>query len=78
MVAKVSYIGNEQHNPGKKMFWDRTKSQDELDALMRHLTDYASGEDLDTDGSPHIYKVAWRALAAAQKYYEWKEKQKER
>ena len=32
-VAKVSFIGNEQHNPGQKLFWDRSKSQDELDAL---------------------------------------------
>ena len=73
-VARVSHIGNEQHNPGEELHWDRAKSGDELDALMRHLVDHTKGEELDSDGSPHIAKVAWRALAALQK---WKEKQNE-
>ena len=36
-VAEVSRIGNDQHNPGKPLFWDRSKSTDEADALMRHF-----------------------------------------
>jgi len=35
-VAHTSWIGNEQHNPGLPLHWDRTKSTDEADALMRH------------------------------------------
>ena len=38
-VAELSMIGNEQHNPGKPLHWDRSKSGDELDALTRHLID---------------------------------------
>ena len=68
-VARVSYIGNEQHNPGQPLHWDRSKSQDELDALSRHLTDHAT-VDMDGDGCLHLAKVAWRALAALQKHLE--------
>ena len=39
------------------------KSSDELDALMRHLADHASGEEIDDDGIRHLTKVAWRAMA---------------
>lgn len=59
-VSHVSFIGNEQHNPNSELHWDRTKSQDHADALLRHLTQ--AGE-LDTDGLSHTAKVCWRALA---------------
>ena len=36
-IAELSRIGNEQHNPGAPLHWDRTKSGDESDALMRHF-----------------------------------------
>ena len=39
------------------------KSSDELDALMRHLADHASGEEIDDDGIRHLTKCAWRAMA---------------
>ena len=73
-VAELSRIGNDQHNPGKSLYWDRTKSQDELDALMRHLVDVAiEGEDAtDTDGVLHLTKNAWRAMAKLQKVLESK------
>ena len=35
-VAILSKIGNDQHNPGKPLHWDRSKSGDESDALFRH------------------------------------------
>lgn len=57
-VSNQSYIGSQQHNPGKPMHWDRNKSHDELDALMRHL--------LEEDW----VAVAWRALANLQKQIE--------
>lgn len=66
-VAHCSYAGNEQHNPGTPLHWDRSKSRDEADALARHLLQ--AGE-LDTDGVRHSAKVAWRALALLQKELE--------
>lgn len=66
-VAELSRIGNDQHNPGQPLHWDRTKSTDELDALARHLLDV--GEE-DTDSVLHDTKVAWRALANLQKRLE--------
>ena len=71
-VAELSRIGNDQHNPGKPLHWDRTKSQDELDAQMRHLVDVAiEGENAtDTDNVLHLTKNAWRALAKLQKVLE--------
>lgn len=65
-VAKVSLAGNQQHNPGKPLFWDRTKSMDQEDADLRHLIDKAKGIKFDTDGLRHSAKHAWRALAALQ------------
>ena len=66
-VAELSRIGNEQHNPGTPLHWDRSKSGDELDALTRHLLDVGK---TDTDGVRHSVKVAWRALSALQKELE--------
>jgi hypothetical protein len=66
-VALVSKVGNDQHNPGKELFWDRTKSQDDLNALTRHLTECGK---LDDDGLYHDAKVAWRALAHLEKLLE--------
>ena len=68
-VAKCSKAGNDQHNPNQPLFWDRTKSKDELDALTRHLIDH-SVNPVDTDGVLHLAKVAWRSLASLQKYLE--------
>lgn len=66
-VAECSRKGGEQHNPGKPLHWDRSKSGDELDALTRHL---AEAGTIDTDGIRHSTKVAWRALANLQKELE--------
>jgi len=66
-VAAVSHTGNEHHNPGRPLSWDRSKSGDEADALLRHLMDRGT---VDTDGMRHSAKVAWRALALLQKEIE--------
>ena len=66
-VAELSRIGNEQHNPGQPLHWDRSKSTDDADALVRHLLDRGT---IDTDGVRHSAKVAWRALALLQKELE--------
>lgn len=66
-VAELSFLANEQHNPGKPVAWDRDKSGDEADALMRHFMERGT---IDTDGIRHSAKVAWRALALLQKELE--------
>lgn len=68
-IARVSLIGNDQHNPDQPLHWDRSKSGDELDALSRHLIDHTVSP-MDTDGVLHLGKVAWRSLAALQKHLE--------
>src|SRR5210317_541742 len=62
-VARCSYIGNQQHHPDKPLHWDKDKSNDHLDALVRHLVDAGT---IDDDGVRHSAKVAWRALANLQ------------
>jgi hypothetical protein len=63
-VAHCSWVGNEQHHPGAPLHWDRSKSSDEYDALLRHLSEAGT---MDTDGVSHSAKVAWRALAALER-----------
>lgn len=57
-VARLSKIGNDQHNPGEPLHWAREKSGDELDSLARHLID-----------GDHAH-IAWRALANLEKQIE--------
>ena len=66
-VAHCSWVGNEQHNPGQPLHWDRAKSTDEADALIRHFVERGT---MDVDGVRHSAKVAWRALALLQKEIE--------
>lgn len=66
-ISHVSFVGNEQHNPGSPLHWDRAKSTDEADALMRHMLQRGTR---DTDGLRHTAKVVWRALALLQKEIE--------
>lgn len=66
-VAELSRIGNDQHNPGTPLHWDRSKSGDELDALTRHLLEAGT---IDTDGIRHSAKLAWRAMANLEKELE--------
>lgn len=62
-VARVSKIGNDQHNPGEPLHWSKDKSNDHPDALLRHLMQRGT---VDVDGTRHSAKVAWRALALLQ------------
>lgn len=66
-VAECSQVATNQHHPGEKLHWDRAKSGDEADALMRHFVERGS---FDSDGVRHSAKVAWRALALLQKEIE--------
>jgi hypothetical protein len=66
-VAEVSRIGGEQHGHGDDIFWERAKSSDHADCILRHLVDRGRP---DTDGISHSAKVAWRALALLQEELE--------
>lgn len=70
-VSHLSWKANEQHNPGEPVHWNRSKSTDEADTLMRHLLQRGT---TDTDGIRHSAKVAWRALAMLQKEIEEEKK----
>lgn len=63
-IAKVSLAGQKQHGTTG---WDRSKSTDEADALIRH---FLARGTRDIDGIPHSAKMAWRALALLQKEVE--------
>lgn len=62
-VARVSFEGNKQHNPGEPLHWAKEKSTDHADCIMRHLVERGT---LDSDGTLHSAKTAWRALALLQ------------
>jgi len=62
-IAHVSFVGNQQHNPGEELHWARHLSTDHADCIVRHLVDRGT---IDTDGCRHSAKVAWRALALLQ------------
>ena len=66
-LAQCSKAGNDQHNPNTPLHWDRAKSGDELDAMMRHAMEAGT---MDDDGILHSTKTAWRALASLQKELE--------
>ncbi len=57
-IAHRSYVGSKQHHPDEPVSWDRSKSRDELDAMLRHV--------LDGDWEA----VAWRACSNLQKKIE--------
>lgn len=62
-VAHVSYMATQQHHPGEPMHWDRNKSTDQADCIIRHFIERGT---LDNDGMRHSAKMAWRALALLQ------------
>lgn len=72
-LAHLSWKGNEQHNPGQPLHWDRSKSSDEADTMLRHFLQRGT---FDTDGIRHSVKAAWRALALLQKEIEAEQENK--
>lgn len=66
-IAKVSKAGNDQHNPGQPLHWNRAKSSDHSDCVVRHLIERGT---VDTDGMRHSAKAAWRMLALLQEELE--------
>ena len=66
-VAHLSYIGNQQHNPGQPLHWARGKSTDHADCIIRHFLGRGT---IDTDGVRHSVKLLWRAAALLQEELE--------
>jgi len=64
-VARVSWVGNEQHNPGQPLHWARGKSTDQMDSAVRHIMDHIENP-IDTDGTYHLAKAIWRLSAELQ------------
>ena len=68
-VAKVSYVGNQQHNHGQPLHWARGKSTDQADTTIRHFMERTTSDGKltrDTDGTYHLAKACWRLLAELQ------------
>ncbi|HEY0623157.1 dATP/dGTP diphosphohydrolase domain-containing protein [Sphingomonas sp.] len=66
-VARLSHVATQQHHPDAGMHWDRSKSTDHRNKIMRHLVDTGK---LDDKGMRHSAMVAWRALALLQEELE--------
>lgn len=63
-IARVSWKGNEVHNPGQPLHWSRDKSNDHADCVVRHMS---TRNDIDPDsGETHLAHAAWRVLALLQ------------
>lgn len=66
-VSRLSLAATQQHHPGSPMHWDRAKSPDHRNKILRHLIDTGSFDD---KGQRHSTMVAWRALALLQEELE--------
>jgi len=66
-IAKASLAGNRQHMPGEVLHWDRSKSSDDFDAMIRHAL---QRNDPDDGEVSHAGAMAWRACAVAEKILE--------
>lgn len=73
-ISRVSFIGNEQHNPGEPLHWAKGKSTNQSDTAMRHAMDHAAGNHYDTDGTLHQAKACWRAMAELETFLEAQER----
>ena len=75
-VSFVSWVGNQKHNPGQPLHWDRGKSMDHLDCIERHMDTVNEWETISLQEVgydvvvPHRAYVAWRALAELQMWME--------
>ena len=69
MVSNHSYKGNQQHNPDSELHWDRSKSGDDGDAMLRHTLDFLAAELSNDIEEMRLAAgaIAWRACAVAGK-----------
>ena len=66
-VARLSHDATKQHHPDKPMHWDRSKSTDHKNKIVRHVVDAGKFDD---KGHRHSTMVAWRAMALLQEELE--------
>lgn len=66
-VARLSYDATQQHHPDQPMHWDRSKSTDHLNKILRHTIDAGK---FDEKGHRHSTMLAWRAMANLQEELE--------
>lgn len=77
-VARISWAGNEKHNPGQPLHHARGKSTDHADCIVRHLVDLQDmlaalerGQGPDADEIlAEASSLCWRALALSQELHE--------
>jgi hypothetical protein len=75
-LSRHSKTGNDKHNPGQPLHWEKDKSKDHADCVARHLIDIGpnwNDTDIET-GSYHATALAWRALALLQTVLEKEKK----
>ena len=66
-VARLSHDATKQHHPDQPMHWDRSKSTDHKNKIVRHVVDAGKFDD---KGHRHSTMVAWRAMALLQEELE--------
>ena len=66
-VSRISFEGNQKHNPGQKMNWARGKSTDHRNKIIRHTVDSLPETEVAIE---HAAQAAWRALAHLQEKIE--------
>lgn len=66
-VSRISYEGNQKHNPGQPMHWSRNKSTDHRNKIVRHTVDSIPNTESAIE---HAAQAAWRALAHLQEKIE--------
>ena len=64
-TSRVSFVGNNKHNPGEDIHWARGKSMDQANCVLRHMMDARFGHR-DKDGMHHLAYAVWRSLANLQ------------
>lgn len=67
-VAKISFHGNQKHNPGEPLHWSRGKSNDHADCCGRHLVERGTRDP--SNNLFHDGMLAWRSLANLQLFLE--------
>lgn len=72
-VSRLSYLGTLQHHPGEPMHWDRGKSMDHANKVIRHLMDRGKMFDIGGHKIRHMAAAAWRCLAELQEEIEREE-----
>lgn len=66
-IARHSKMAGDKHHPGEPLHWERGKSTDHRNKIIKHCID--AGKK-DSEGNRHSTALAWRALALLQEELE--------